>query len=162
MCVKLHAGARGIRQNDRSMSDQTQAADQRFAEALRNSGSRDPRGFYRERLRELREIDEAAYRRAVAYYRDELIPRVSDERSDPLDEWLEYGRLLAAWSVEGDTVQIDPSGRADPYQRPVERDRLVLHLPTSTRHPALPVGLPPELSPAQQATYDLLVRRGAG
>ena len=38
-------------------------------------------------------------------------------------------------------------------------EHLVLHLPTSAREPAIAVGLPPELSLAQKATYDLLVRQ---
>lgn len=142
-----------------NMEDVTARAEERFERALRESGGRDPRDFYRERLRRLREQDAEAYERAVRYYRGELIPRVAAEGSDPLGEWLEYGRHLAAMSAEGETVQIDRTGRSAPYHRPVAGDRLVLHLPHSARDPALPIGLPPTLSPAQEATYDLLVRR---
>ena len=141
------------------MEDVTARADERFERALHESGGRDPRDFYRERLRSLRKEEPEAYERAVRYYHEQLIPRVAVEGSDPLDEWLEYGRYLAAMSAEGETVQIDPSGRSEPYCRPVASDRLVLHLPHSARHPALPVGIPPALSPAQDVTYDLLVRR---
>jgi hypothetical protein len=55
-------------------------------------------------------------------------------------------------------VEIDPTGLAHPYSPPVPADRLVLHLPTSAREPALLVGLPPTLSPAQRASFDLLVK----
>lgn len=144
-----------------NMEDVAARAEERFERALRESGGRDPRDFYRERLRSLRDQEPEAYERAVRYYRAELIPRVAAEGSDPLGEWLEYGRYLAAASAEGETVQIDPTGRSEPYRRPVAGDRLVLHLPHSARHPALPVGIPPDLSPAQEATYDLLVRRAA-
>ena len=143
------------------MSDQTlrDRAEQRFQAALRDSGARDPRDFYRDRLRELRERDPGAFRRALRYYEEELIPATARDDTDPLAEWMEYGRLLAELTLGGRTVEIDASGRARPYAAPVARDRMVLHLPTSAREPALVVGLPPRLSPAQRATYALLVRQ---
>lgn len=137
-------------------------AEERFARALRDAGARDPRDFYRERLRELRERDEAAFRRALDYYETRLIPAVADPGSDPLAEWLEYGLLLAQLTTDGRPVQVDPTGKAHPYAPPVPPDHLVLHLPTSAREPALPVGIPPRLSPAQRATYELLVRQTMG
>lgn len=137
-------------------------AEERFARALRDTGARDPREFYRERLRELRERDEAAFRRALDYYGTRLIPAVADPGSDPLAEWLEYGRLLAQLTTDGRPVQVDSTGKAHPYAPPVPADHLVLHLPTSAREPALPVGIPPRLSAAQRATYELLVRQTMG
>jgi hypothetical protein len=134
-------------------------ADRRFESALREAGARDPRGFYRDRLRDLRGRDEDAFQRAVDHYEQKLLPRVADDASDPLVEWLEYGRLLAELTFPGHTVQIDASGRARPYAPPVPHDYLVLHLPSSARERALPVGIPTTLSPAQRATYDLLVKR---
>jgi hypothetical protein len=133
------------------------AADRRFEETLARTGARDPRDFYRQRLRELRDRDAAAYRRAVDYFEGRLIPAVADAGSDPLREWLEYGRFLVGLVAEGTTVQVDPSGRAHEYAPPVPPDHLVLHLPTASREPALVVGLPPQLSTAQRATFDLLV-----
>jgi hypothetical protein len=133
------------------------AADRRFEETLARTGARDPRDFYRQRLRELRDRDAAAYRRAVDYFEGRLIPAVADAGSDPLREWLEYGRFLARLVAEGTTVQVDLSGRAHEYAPPVPPDHLVLHLPTASREPALVVGLPPQLSTAQRATFDLLV-----
>ncbi len=143
------------------MSDESGAvrsqADARFEAALEEAGARDPRDFYRQRLLELRKANPDGYRAAVRYYEDELVPAVARAGSDPIAEWLEYGRLMASLRIEGSAVMIDPSGRARPYARPVPQDDLVLHLPTSTRETALAVGLPPNLSPAQAATYQLLV-----
>lgn len=141
------------------MSDLRELADQRLQAALERTGARNPRDFYRDRLRELKDRDAAAYRRGVDYYESRLIPAVASDECDPLEEWLEYGRFLATLFHEGETVQIDPTGRAEPYERPLPADRLVLHLPTSARERAIPVGLPPQLSPAQRAAYDLLVMR---
>lgn len=134
-------------------------AEQRLQQALRERDARDPRDYYRTQLRQLKQADEGRYRRGAAYYEETLIPRVADEDSDPLAEWLEYGRVLAALTADGETVQIDPSGRSTPYKRPIPAENMVLHLPTSVREPAITVGIPQELSPAQRATYDLLVKQ---
>ncbi|HET8655550.1 MAG TPA: hypothetical protein VFL93_08565 [Longimicrobiaceae bacterium] len=145
-----------------SESDLRARADERFQRALTESGARDPRDFYRVQLRELRERDESAFRRALAYFETRLVPAVAAPESDPIAEWLEYGRVLAELGTPGSAVQIDATGRAHPYAPPVPLDHLVLHLPTSTRETAVVVGLPPQLSPAQRAAYELLVRRSLG
>jgi hypothetical protein len=137
-------------------------ADQRFGRALAITGARDPREFYRTRLRDLKAQDPEAFRLAVEYHDTRLVPSVAADGSDPLREWLEYGRFLATLVAQGRTVQIDHSGRASEYAPPVPGDHLVLHLPTDTRQSALAVGLPPKLSPAQRATYDLLVEGKQG
>lgn len=138
------------------MSDErTAEADRRLEEALAASGARDPREFYRERLRVLKQESPDGYEGAVAYYRDVLIPDVASGRADPLGAWTEYGRMLATSLTPGRTVSIDASGRASAYDTP-ERDALVLHLPEGGTR-ALLVGLPDALSPAQRATYDVLV-----
>lgn len=139
-------------------SDERAVADERFHEALDRTGARDPREFYRQRLGELRRRNPAGYRQATDYYRSVLVPGIARDGADPIAAWLDYGCLLAALTIEGTAVQIDPTGRSRPYERPVPLDHLVIHLPTSTRERALAVGLPPELSAAQKATYDLLVR----
>jgi hypothetical protein len=133
-------------------------ADRRFEEALAAHGARDPREFYRDQLRGLRERSPQAFEQAVRYYESTLIPGVARAGSDPLAEWLEYGRVLAELSAPGRPVQIDPSGAAAPYSPPVPPDQLVLHLPNASREPAQPIGLPALLSPAQRAAFDLLVR----
>ena len=76
-------------------------ADQRFQQTLSDTGARDPRDFYRERLRGLRDKDPEAYKRGVHYYETRLIPAVAADDSDPLTEWLEYGRVLANLLAEG-------------------------------------------------------------
>ena len=138
------------------MTEDTAAlADLRLAEALAERGARDPRDFYRERLRELKRVDTDAYEQAVAYYRDTLLPEVASG-FDPLAAWMEYGRRLAASLAPGRTVTIDATGRSAPYEGP-SPDALVLHLPDAKGTRALLVGLPAEPSPAQRATYDVLV-----
>jgi hypothetical protein len=132
-------------------------ADARFARALEATGARDPRDHLRGRLRQLRADDAAAYRKATAYYEETLIPSVAGDDSDPLAEWLEFARVLAELTVPGRAVQIDPTGRADDYARPVPGDALVLHLPENPATPAILLGAPRKLSPAQRAAYDLLV-----
>jgi hypothetical protein len=134
-------------------------ADERFAAALATAGARDPREFYRRQLVELKAADAAAYRRALAYYDEVLTPAVARDDSDPVAEWVEYGRHLASLAAPGRTVQIDPAGRASDYARPVPADALVLHLPDRTSARAIVVGIPNELSPAQRASYDLLVKQ---
>jgi hypothetical protein len=134
-------------------------ADERFARALEAAGARDPRDFYRKQLVALKAANREAYQRALGYFEERLIPAVAREDSDPLAEWLEYGRVLANLATPGRTVQIDASGRATEYARPVPPDTLVLHLPERTGDPAIVVGIPGTLSPAQRANYDLLVRQ---
>jgi hypothetical protein len=134
-------------------------ADARFAAALEQAGARDPREFYRKQLVALKAKDAGAFRRAAAYFEEELIPAVARDDTDPLAEWVEYGRMMAALATPGRTVQIDATGRATDYVRPVPSDALVLHLPERTTEPALVVSLPASLSPAQRAHYDLLVRQ---
>ena len=137
-------------------------ADARFEAALKEAGARDPREFYRRRLRDLRAQNPEAFRRAVEYHDTRLVPAVARADSNPLGEWLEYGRFLATLVSAGRTVQIDATGLAADYAPPVPLHDLVLHLPTDSRLPALAVGIPPELSPAQRATYALLVEGKQG
>jgi hypothetical protein len=134
---------------------QTQA-DSKLEAALAASGARDPREFYRDRLRALKEADRGAYEQAVGYYRDTLVPAVAGG-ADPLPAWTEYGRKLADLAAPGRTMMIDETGAAAPYQAPAPADRLILHMPEGRGGRALVVGIPAELSRAQRATYDLLV-----
>ncbi|GMR12714.1 MAG: hypothetical protein BMS9Abin29_0907 [Gemmatimonadota bacterium] len=136
---------------------QNTRAEERFEEALSTTGARDPREYYRARLKELRTADPEAYSSAVQYYDDTLLPSIADGDVDPLEAWWEYGRRIAELSVDGRTVEIDPSGRSHSYSRPTPHDRMILHLPDGTKGPGLVVGLPPDLSQAQMASYDLLV-----
>lgn len=139
------------------MTDDTAArADQILEAALEATGARDPREFYRERLRDLKAEQPDSYSESVAYYRDTLIPSVASGEADPIEAWTEYGRRLAESLAPGRTVSIDESGRSEPFES-LSPKRLVLHLPDNHGTKALLVGLPPELSAAQRATYDVLV-----
>jgi len=137
--------------------DLTATADRRLEEALQSEGARDPREFYRDRLRELKSLDGDGYRNAVAYYRETLIPEVASGAVDPLAAWTEYGRRLAESLASGRTVTIDATGRSHPYEPPPPRDHLILHLPEGAGGRAILVGLPPDPTPPQRAAYDVLV-----
>lgn len=137
--------------------DTTQEADRRLEDALEARGARDPREFYRERLRELKGRSPDGYQEAVSYYRDTLIPEVAAGSVDPLEAWTRYGRRLAEATTPGRTVAVDATGKAHPWSDPPLLDHLILHLPDDAGERALLVGLPADLTEAQRATYDVLV-----
>ena len=140
------------------MADKIQEkADRLLQTALESHGARDPREFYRAQLRELRELDGEAYGRAVAYYRDTLLPSIAEGAVEPLQAWAAYGRTLAELRAPGRTVAVDGTGRSRDLDGPGELAELVLHLPEDRRVRAILVSLPPELTAAQRATYDWLV-----
>lgn len=140
------------------MASPQEEAERILEEALEATGARDPRDYYRRQLTDLRQSSEEAYEKAVGYYRETLVPSIAEDRADPLAAWTEYGRTLAELRTRGRTVTVDPTGKAEPYQAPVDPDRLVLHLPEAGKAQAMLVGLPAALSDAQQATFDWLVR----
>ncbi len=138
-------------------TDNPQAlADERLEAALEKTGARDPRAVCRERLRELKGVDAAAFEQAVGHYRDRLIPSVA-AGEEPFTAWVEYGRTIARLTVRGRTVAVDRTGLAREYATPADPEALVLHLPRGGRGRALLVAQPRDPSPAQQATCDLLV-----
>ena len=140
-------------------SDSAQAAEARFAEALAASGARDPRDYYRERLRELRRASPEAYAEGVAYYQQTLIPSIAGGDADPLEAWRDYGLLIARLTSPGRPVAVDSGGRSSPFRPPGDSGDMILHMPDrSTERPIL-VTLPAEPSPAQMATFDWLVAR---
>ena len=132
-------------------------AEQALEAALATSGGRDPRDFYRERLRELKQVNPESYRAAGTYYREVLIPEVASGAGNPLDAWIEYGRTLAEALAPGRTVSIDETGKSHNYEG-VDSSGLILHLPHETAARALLVSLPVTMSSAQRATYDVLVK----
>ena len=132
-------------------------ADQIFEDALGKTGAKDPREFYRKRLREMKEENPDAYGEAVAYYQNELVPSIAEAGDDPLMAWQRFGCRMAELTVTGTPIEIDTTGRRRPYAPPTPTDRMVLHIPQGSKGRALIIGLPPELSAAQLATYDLLV-----
>ena len=144
-------------------ADLQQAADSRFAAALADTGGRDPRDYYRDRLAELKHSNPAGYAELVTYYEDTLIPSIVEQGVDPIAAWLAFGVRLAEATAPGRAVAVDRVGRSSPYSPPGERMDMFLHLPEDRRTRALLVGLPPEPSGPQMATYEWLVlgRRGA-
>ncbi|MFW6200685.1 MAG: hypothetical protein ACOC8K_08930 [Gemmatimonadota bacterium] len=132
-------------------------ADARFEAALEAAGARDPRDYYRDVLRELKGRDPDAYEAAVEHFQETLIPGIASGELQPLEAWREYGRKLAERVAEGRTVEIDATGLSHPHDPSAHQDRLVVHLPDDTGEKAILVSLPAEVTPAQQATYDLLV-----
>jgi len=133
-------------------------ADRRFEEALEATGARDPRDFYRQVLRELKESNPDGYDRAVRHFQTILVPGIASGEAEPLAAWREYGRLIAEVMGPGNSVEIDETGRARPYTDESSLDRLVLHIPHERGRRAILVSLPPTPSPAQRATFELLVR----
>ena len=136
----------------------TAEADRLLAEALNASGERDPRDYYRNRLMELKGSNPEGYDAAIEYYRNKLIPLIASGEAEPIVAWTEYGRFLAESLTPGQTVSINPSGESHPYEPTMASGNLVLHIPESGKGGrAILVGLPNDLSPAQRATYDVLV-----
>jgi len=133
-----------------------ESADAKLDEALERTGARDPREFYREQLKALRESDTTAYEEAVTYYRETLITSIAQGAADPLPAWTAYGLRLAELAHSGRAVAIDTTGRSKAYDA-FEANALVLHLPDEKRARALLVQLPPQPSRAQRATYAWLV-----
>ena len=138
-------------------SDPKQAADTRFAEALAASGARDPRDYYREKLRELRRLNPEGYAEGVAYYQNTLIPSIAGGDADPLEAWRDYGLLIARLTAPGRPVAIDAGGRSRSFDPPGEPADMVLHMPDRSRERPILVALPAQPTPAQSATYDWLV-----
>lgn len=145
-------------------TDLRRAADARFAAALADTGGRDPRDYYRDRLAELKRSSPGGYAEIVAYYEDMLIPSIAEQGVDPIAAWLAFGVRLAEAAAPGRAVAVDRKGRSSPYLPPGEPVDMFLHLPEDRRRRALLVGLPPEPSGAQVATYEWLVlgQRGPG
>ncbi len=137
-------------------SDPKQAAEARFAEALAATGARDPRDYYREKLRELKHGNAGGYAEGVAYYQQTLIPSIADGE-DPLEAWRDYGLLIARLTAPGRPVAVDPGGRSRPFQAPGNPGDMILHMPDKSRERPILVTLPPEPSEAQIATFDWLV-----
>ncbi|MXV95124.1 MAG: hypothetical protein F4Y07_12915 [Gemmatimonadetes bacterium] len=138
-------------------SDQSQAAEARFAEALAATGARDPRDYYREKLRELKLNSPEGYAEGVAYYQQTLIPSIAGGEADPLEAWRDYGLLIARLTVPGRPVAIDAGGRSRPFQHPGDPGDMVLHMPDTSRARPVLVTLPAKPSEAQLATFDWLV-----
>jgi hypothetical protein len=138
--------------------EQKAAAEKALKEALKTTGVSDPRDAQRQNLRALRQVNPGGYDEAVAYYQDTLVPAIASGRADPLRAWRDYGRKLAELTVEGRTVEIDGTGRAKPCSADPPLESLILHVPEGKKGTrALLVSRPIHPTPAQEATYHLLV-----
>lgn len=132
------------------------AANRILLEAIKDMGAPDPREIQRTRLLELRRINADGYREALAYYRKELVPAIAGG-ADPIATWTEYGCRIAGLTVAGTTLSVGRDGLSARYRSPAAAEELVLHLPHGEGR-ALLVALPPDLSPAQDATVAFLVK----
>lgn len=132
--------------------DPQTAADGALQEALDREGIADPRGPLRDRLRTMRGT--AHFDRVVEHYQEALLPGVADGTLEPLAAWLEYARLVAGVAPGRETA-IDAQGResADPS----DSATLLLHVPEEKGAPVTPLRAPADPSPAQRATFALLV-----
>lgn len=139
-------------------NDLQKTADARFEAALAATGARDPRDYYRSRMRELRESNPQGYADAVAYYQSTLVTSIAEQDADPLEAWQTFGLRIAQLTAAGRAVAVDPTGRSRPFEAPGSADDLILHLPDARNQRALLVGLPPEPSAAQMATFNWLVQ----
>jgi hypothetical protein len=133
-------------------------ADAILADILGKKSVRDPREICRKQLQNLKQDDHNAYQKALAYYEETLLPEITQNDKDCLVAWQKYGCFVANLRDPGSPVEIDTSGNLHDYNDPTPMDRMVLHIPDITSHRALPITLPLEMSEAQAATYDLLVK----
>lgn len=133
-------------------------ADLRSEAAFAEGSFEDPRAAFRERLKRFREERPDAFAAALEYYEQTLIPEVAGD-ADPIHEWVAYGRRLGELAGAGQTVTIDPTGRARPLTAGFSGDSLILHLPDDTQVEALPIAVPRLMSAAQRAAFDLLINR---
>jgi len=135
------------------------AAEARTDAAIVKGPYEDPRPGLRARLRYLREEQPASFTAALQYYENTLLPVVAAADSDPLTEWIEYGRRLGDLTAPGKTLEIDETGRARPFRLRAPATGLILHVPDDTSAEALAIAVPREPSEAQRASYALLIER---
>ncbi len=133
----------------------------RLTEAFAARGLKDARDAYRARLRALRAADPEAFARATAFYEDHVTPRLESDE-DPLEVWIDYGRMLGELNGPGRLLAVDASGRARPYQPPLPTGTLLLFVPDERNEDVLAAMEPASPSAAQRATYGLLVERKLG
>jgi len=136
--------------------DLKRRADERLTEALAAAGLADTRPVYRQVLRRLRETHPSAFEKALRHYDEFVLPSLGGA-ADPVETWIAYGAWLAELTAEGRVMTVRANGRAVEYRPPYAAGDLVLHVPESAADPVLPLMQSAAPSPAQQATYDLLV-----
>ena len=115
------------------------------------------RPAYRAMLRQLKKQDAARFDEATRRYEQELVPALTDGERDPIATWVEYGAWLAGETLPGRLLRLDESGLATPTDPDPRPGHVLLYLPDESR-PAIPIVLPADPSPSQQAALDLLTR----
>jgi hypothetical protein len=135
-------------------------AEARLEDAAAALGLADPRRPLRDRLRQLRESDAAAFERAVAHYETQVLPGLAGD--DPIAAWLEYGRFVGQLTSNGRLTVIDGTGRAAAYRAPLQAGTLVLFIPEDTAVEVLVAAAPQQATPAQAAALALLAERRLG
>jgi hypothetical protein len=140
------------------MNDVRARGEARLDEALAERDLADPRDPYRETLRRLKERDPASFDRARRHYEEYVQPRLADPGTDPVTEWIDYGRFLTGLEGNGTTLQVTTDGRAEPFEPPPRADALILFVPDQPAQPALLLSRANRLTPPQQATLELLIR----
>jgi hypothetical protein len=139
------------------MSSETKKlADERLTQGLAGRGALDARETYRALLRSLKAQSTDAFTKATRYYEQHVLPRLTAD-ADPLDAWIDYGRIIGELSGTGRMMIVDETGRAAPYLAPLTPGNLVMFVPDDTRAGSFVAVEPAELSAAQRATVALLV-----
>src|SRR5690606_2897280 len=123
------------RESEGEDDDLRAQADRRLADALEQTGLPDPRGRYRNWLRELRARDEAAFRKALEYFEQQLVPTVAQPDSDPVRARTEHGLRLAQRLRDRHRVRSDTTGRPRPTGAGAPLEDPILHPPPAVRPP---------------------------
>ena len=133
-------------------------ADERLVAALADAAAADRRDDFRDRLRTLKRDNAAEFRRVTEHYERVVQPELL-AAPDPLRVWVEFGVTLGGTSGPGRVAVIDGTGRSARWVGEYAASELLLWLPEDRQADALPLLVPAEPSPAQEATLDLLVRK---
>jgi len=131
-------------------------SDARLVAAFGRLGLLDPRESYRSVLRELRTRDADAFARATSHYQQHIVPRLASAE-DPVDAWMEYGRVIGEMTAPGRMMSVDRTGRASPYRPPMQAGEMVIFVPDDGTRGAFAAAKPSEMSVSQSATLSLLV-----
>lgn len=130
--------------------------DARLEAAFSRLGMQDPRESYRSVLRELRARDAEAFARATAHYQQHVVPALASS-ADPVDTWIDYGRVIGEMMAPGAMMVVDGTGRALPVRSPIGAGELIVFVPDDGTRGAFVAARPAELSAAQAATISLLI-----
>jgi hypothetical protein len=145
-----------VRHHPGMASETRRKSDDRLERACAAAGLTDPRETYRDLLRDLRGRDPDSFARASGHYQSEVLPRLAGD-AEPIDTWIEYGRVLGELGANGRMYSIDATGLADVYRPPYARHSLVLFVPDDGTRGSFVAAMPITPTAAQSATVDMLV-----